>query len=112
MSLRRRQREVQAAVAACAEQRRLGAAAWDAVKVEIGKAASPGRVLGVGLLGGFLAGVLTPAAKASDAGLGGRLLRLLLDGAFGELRAAIAAGAAMAEAEADAGKPAPAPADG
>lgn len=99
MSLRHRHDALRAAQAAHLAQREAAATAWRGLKAEVENGLTPGRVLGVGLLGGFLAGLATPAGKPSSGGLFARLLRLLLDGTFNEVRAAMAAGAAMAQAD-------------
>jgi len=99
MSLHRRRQDLAAAQAAHRAQVAATTAAGRRLRAEIENGLTPGRVLGAGLLGGLLAGWAAPSAKASSPGLPGRLLRLLLDGAFDNLRAAIAAGAAMAQAE-------------
>lgn len=98
MSIKSRRALVDAAAADCAARRSVVIGAWNALKRETGRAATPGRVLGAGLIAGFISGLRTPAA-ASGSALGGKLFGMLLDGAFASFSGAMAAGAAAAAAE-------------
>lgn len=98
MSIKARLAIVDAAAADSAARRIAVTSAWNKLKQETERAATPGRVLGAGLIAGFVSGLRTPAA-GSGSPLGGKLFGLLLDGAFASFSGAMAAGATAANAE-------------
>ena len=73
-------------------------AAWRGLKRDTERAATPGRVIGAGLIAGFLSGLRSPSAK-NGMPFGDKLLGMLIDGAFAGFGAAMAAGSAGAEAQ-------------
>ena len=98
MSIKAKLAIVDAAEADSAAHRVAVTSAWDRLKQETERAATPGRVLGAGLIAGFVSGLRTPTV-GSGSPLGGKLFGLLLDGAIASFSAAMAAGAAAADAE-------------
>ncbi|HEY2347185.1 MAG TPA: hypothetical protein VGH80_15140 [Xanthomonadaceae bacterium] len=98
MSVHAKLAVVRVAEADCAIKRADIGASWRGFKQEAGLAATPGRVIVAGLVAGFLAGLPRLGAGTGSL-LGGKLVEMLMDGAFANLGAAIAAGAAMANAE-------------
>ena len=98
MSIKGKLAVVDAAEADCAAHRLAVNRAWSRLKQETERAATPGRVIGAGLIAGFVSGLRAPAA-GSGSPLGGKLFGMLLDGAFAGFGSAMAAGAAAAETE-------------
>lgn len=96
MSIRSKLEVVGIAEADCALRRATVGAAWRGLKLEAERAATPGRMLGAGLIAGFISGLRKPASGSGSA-LGGKLFGLLIDGAFASFSAAMAAGAAAAD---------------
>lgn len=98
MSIRSKLAIVNVAEADCALRRAGVGAAWRGLKQEAERAATPGRVLGVGLVAGFISG-LRGRASAAGSPLGGKLMSMLMEGALASFSTAMAAGAAAAAAE-------------
>ncbi len=71
-------------------------AAWRGFKQETERAATPGRILGAGLIAGFASGVREPGGVGSS--LGGKAFGLLLNSAFASFSAAMAAETVTANA--------------
>ena len=101
MSIRSKLEVVGIAEADCAIRRATVGAAWRGLKHEAERAATPGRVLGAGLIAGFISGLRKPASAGSGSALGGKLFGMLIDGAFASFSAAMAAGAAAADVNRD-----------
>lgn len=80
-------------------------AAWRGFKYEAERAATPGRVIGAGLIAGFLSG-LRKSPAGNSIPLGDKLFRAVLDSLFSGFSAAMAAGVASDEAK-DCSTPAP-----
>jgi hypothetical protein len=83
-------------------------AAWRGFKQQSERAATPGRIIGAGLITGFLSGLRQPGTGAG-ASLGGKAFGLLLNSAFASFSAAMAAETVSAHAQHDAGATAPIP---
>jgi hypothetical protein len=96
MSLRTKFAVVRLAEADCAVRRAAISASWRGFRQQSELAATPRRVVLVGLIAGFLSGLPRIGAKGSGSLLGGKLTGMLMDSAFASLSAAIAAGAAAA----------------
>lgn len=92
---------VNLAEADCALRRANVTAAWRGLKLETERAATPGRIVGAGLIAGFLSGFRKSSSR-TGLPLGGKLFGLLIDGAFASFSAAMAAGAAAVDAHTDA----------
>ena len=105
MSLRGKLAVVHRAEADCAVKRAEIGASWHGFKEQSGLAATPRRIVVAGLVAGFLAG-LPRLGKGSGSLLGGKLVEMLVEGAFANLGAVIA-GAAAADAEPEAADPGP-----
>jgi F0F1-type ATP synthase membrane subunit c/vacuolar-type H+-ATPase subunit K len=98
MSIRSSLANVRIAEADLALHRAGISAAWRGLKQETERAATPGRVIGAGLIAGFVSGLRSPSASTSVP-LGDKLFGALIDTAFAGFGAAMAAGAAAAEAQ-------------
>ena len=97
MSIRSKLDVVNIAAADCALRRANVTAAWRGLKQETERAATPGRVIGAGLIAGFVSGLRKSPAAASVP-LGDKLFNMLIDTAFASFGAAITAGVAAAGA--------------
>lgn len=95
MSLRNRQQDLARAERVCAQRRAQARDAWRAFKDDSARAATPARIVGAGLIAGFVGGLAAPTG-AIAAPLGEKLFRSLLDSAFANVGAAFAAGLAAA----------------
>ena len=93
MSLRARQLARDRAARACARSHAEAMVAWSQFKDDTGRAATPARIVGAGLIAGLVSGLAAPTGNYA-APLGEKLFRVLLDSAFGNLGAAFAAGLA------------------
>jgi hypothetical protein len=98
MSIRTSLANVRIAEADVAVHRADIVAAWRGLKQETERAATPGRVIGAGLIAGFVSGLRSPSTSNSKP-LGDKLFDMLVDTAFTGIGAAIAAGVAAAEAQ-------------
>jgi hypothetical protein len=98
MSIRTSLANVRIAEADVAVRRAGIVAAWRGLKQETERAATPGRVIGAGLIAGFLSGLRSPSASTSVP-LGDKLFGMLIDSAFAGIGAAMAAGVAAAEVQ-------------
>jgi hypothetical protein len=98
MSIRSRRSIVRIAEADVALHRAGIIAAWRGFKSEAERAATPGRVIGAGLIAGFVSGLGSPPTANIVSPLRDRVFAMLVDTAFAGFGAAIAAGAAAAEA--------------
>jgi hypothetical protein len=101
MRLRARQLALARAARECTRRREDAMAAWDRFKHDTEHAATPGRIIGAGLVAGFANGLAAPKASYA-APLGEKLFRALLDSAFANVGAAFAAGLAAAGETGDA----------
>ncbi len=72
-------------------------AAWRGFKQETKRAATPGRILGAGLLAGFVSGIGEPGGSGTS--LGGKIFGLLLNSGFASFGAAMAAETVSAGAQ-------------
>jgi hypothetical protein len=99
MSLKTKLANVGMAEADCALRRASIAAAWRGFKQESERAATPGRVIGAGLVVGFVSGLRGSGSGGAGSALGGKLVGMLLEGAFAGFSAELAAGAAAADVE-------------
>jgi hypothetical protein len=100
MSLRDRQLALARATRECAQRRAQAHDAWQQFKDDTERAATPARIVGAGLVAGFVGGLAAPSGSYA-APLGEKLFRTLLDSAFANVGAAFAAGlAAAGEAQA------------
>jgi hypothetical protein len=96
MSIRSKLAVVSVAEADCALRRANISAAWRGFKQESERAATPGRVVGAGLIAGFLSGLGGGGSKGAGSALGGKLFGMLLENALAGVSGALAAGAAAA----------------
>jgi hypothetical protein len=87
MSLRDRRLALAHAARECAQRREEATAAWTRFKYDTERAATPGRIVGAGLVAGFVSGVAAPSGSYA-APLGEKLFRALLDSAFASVGAA------------------------
>ena len=101
MSLRDRQLALARAARECTQRRLDATQAWNRFKDDTERAATPGRIVGAGLVAGFVSGVAAPSGSYA-APLGEKLFRALLDSAFANVGAAFAAGIAAAGEAGDA----------
>jgi len=99
MSIRTKLAVVDMAEADCAVRRATIAAAWRGLKQESERAATPGRIVGAGLVAGFLSGLPGSGAKGPGLALGDKLFGMALEGAFASISAVFAAGNAAANFE-------------
>lgn len=99
MNLRTRRDRVARAQADCATHRQAVAASWQRLQDETGAAATPQRIVVIGLVAGFLFGLPRAGGKGSGSSLTTKLLSVLVDRGFALFGAEFAAGAAMAAAE-------------
>jgi hypothetical protein len=100
MNMKTKLAAVDAAQADSASRRVAVATAWTRLRLETARAATPGRILGAGLIAGFVSGLRGGSgAKTAGSQIGGKLFSVLVDGAFATFGAALAAGAAAADAE-------------
>jgi len=99
MSLQAKLAVVRLTESDCAVRRATITAAWRGFKQESARAATPGRVIGAGLITGFLSGLQGPSAKSPGSAIGGKLFGMLLDSALASFGGALAAGAAAAAEE-------------
>jgi hypothetical protein len=99
MSIKAKLAVVSLAEADCAVRRATIGAAWRGFKQESERAATPGRVVGAGLIAGFLSGLRGPASKGSGSAIGGKLIGMLLEGVLANMGTALAAGMGAATAE-------------
>ncbi len=95
MSLRYRQLTLARATRECAQRRAQVLDAWQQFKDDTERAATPARIVGAGLVAGFVSGLVAPSGNFA-APLGEKLFRTLLDSAFANVGAAFAAGIAAA----------------
>jgi len=79
------------AEADCALRRATVKAAWRGLKHESERAATPGRIVGAGLVAGFLSGLPGSGSKGPGLAIGDKLFGMALQGAFASLTAAFAA---------------------
>ena len=98
MSIRTSRAVVSIAEADVALHRAGVTAAWRGFKHEAERAATPGRVIGAGLIAGFLSGLHKPSAS-NRIPFGDKLLSAVIDSLFAGFSAAIAAGVASAEVQ-------------
>lgn len=90
MSAIQKKRDVLAlAEAECALRRAAVIAAWRGFKQQSEMAATPGRIVGAGLVAGFLGGLRR--SNGSGLGIGDKLFGMALQGAFAAFSAAAAA---------------------
>ncbi len=101
MSLKASIAAVAAASADNARQRALATTAWNKLKEETERATTPGRVLGAGLIAGFVSGLRSPRTSGGVP-IGDKVFNMLVDTAFASFGAAMAAGAAAAAKAPDA----------
>ena len=101
MSLREKQTALVRAARTCAQRRDEATAAWDKFKDDTERAATPARIVGAGLVAGFVSGLAAPSGNYA-APLGEKLFRTLLDSAFANVGAAFAVGIAAAGEAGDA----------
>jgi hypothetical protein len=95
MSLHDRQLALARAARECTRRRDEATAAWSKFRTDTERAATPGRIVGAGLVAGFVSGLAAPSGRYA-APLGEKLFRTLLDSAFANVGAAFAAGIAAA----------------
>ena len=99
MSIRTKLSVLGMAEADCALRRANVAAAWHGLKQESERAATPGRIVGAGLVAGFLSGLQGSGAKGPGFAIGDKLFGMALEGAFASISAMFAAETAAADFE-------------
>jgi hypothetical protein len=99
MSIKAKLAVVSLAEADCAVRRATVAAAWRGLKQEGERAATPGRVVGAGLIAGFVSGLAGSGSKGPGSAIGGKLFAMLLEGGLSSFTAAMAAGAAVGDVQ-------------
>lgn len=87
------------AEADCALRRATVKAAWRGFKQESERVATPGRIVGAGLVAGFLSGLPGSGSKGSGFAIGDKLFGMVLQGAFASFTAAFAADTAKDNVE-------------
>jgi hypothetical protein len=97
MSIRTKLSVLGMAEADCAVRRASVAAAWRGLKQESERAATPGRIVGAGLVAGFLSGLPGSGSKSSGFAIGDKLFGMALEGAFASIGAMFAADTATAD---------------
>jgi len=99
MSIRTKLSVLGMAEADCAQRRAAITAAWRGLKQESERAATPGRIVGAGLLAGFLSGFPGSGSKDSGFKIGDKLFGAVLQGVIASISAAFAADTATADVE-------------
>lgn len=91
MSIKTKLSVLHNAEADCALRRATVKAAWRGFKHEGERAATPGRIVAVGLVAGFLSGLPGPGSRSPGFAIGDKLFGMALQGAFASISAAFAA---------------------
>lgn len=99
MSLQTKLAVLGIAEADCALRRATVKAAWRGFKQESERAATPGRIVGAGLIAGFLSGFPRSGSKGAGFAIGDKLFGMVLQGAFASFTAALAADTAKTNVE-------------
>jgi len=99
MSIRTKLSVVGMAEADCALRRAAITAAWRGLKQESERAATPGRIVGAGLVAGFLSGLPGSGSKGGGFAIGDKVFGAVLQGVVASIGAAFAADTATADVE-------------
>jgi len=99
MSIRTKLSVLGMAEADCALRRASITAAWRGLKLESERAATPGRIVGAGLVAGFLSGLPGSGSKGPGFAIGDKLFGMALEGAFASISAVFAGETLAANAE-------------